>query len=169
MVGMKAERLAELQRIVANRIRPCSCTNGWVDDENWSPYDDEGPRHRRRTEGDGLIPCGFCNLGGWDHDPDDGPVPVDPNDSDQIAAELLAEVERLTGEQRGESFYAIRFTDGELIYGEYAWLEADGPYDWTVADESDHDEPTEYEIVRMHVEPITRRTFGGPAPDDEDT
>ena len=63
----------------------------------------------------------------------------------------------MTGPER---FYAIRLADGDLIYGLYSWLECDGPADWTVAEEADHDDPTEYEIVRMSVEPVARRTFG---------
>lgn len=63
-------------------------------------------------------------------------------------------------EIKPESFYAIRRTDGEEIYGEYAWMACNGPDDWTVGEESDHDEPTEYEIVRMTVEPVARRSFG---------
>jgi len=40
---------------------PCSCGGRrWVDDENWSMS--TGTNRRR---GDGLIPCGFCNHGGW--------------------------------------------------------------------------------------------------------
>ena len=61
---------------------------------------------------------------------------------------------------KSESFYAIRLTDGELIYGEFGWMACNGPDDWTVAEESDHDQPTEYEIVRMVVEPVARRSFG---------
>ena len=58
-----------------------------------------------------------------------------------------------------ESFYSIRRTDGELIYGEYAWMSADGPDDWTIAIEGGDDEATEYEIVRMVVEPVAKRTL----------
>lgn len=58
-----------------------------------------------------------------------------------------------------ESFYAIRRTDGEMIYGEYTWLACDGPDDWTVAIEGDEDEAIEWEIVRMIVEPVARRTL----------
>lgn len=65
-----------------------------------------------------------------------------------------------------ESFYAIRMADGEPIYGEYSWMGCLGPDDWTVAEESDHAEPCEYEIVRMVVEPVTRRTFGEDNPDE---
>ncbi len=68
----------------------------------------------------------------------------------------------------GESFYAIRMADGELIYGEFSWMACDGPDDWTVAEESDHDHPQEYEIVLMQVESIARRTFGVIAPDDDE-
>ena len=61
-----------------------------------------------------------------------------------------------------EAFFAIRLTSGELIYGEYGWMACDGPDDWTVAEESNDASPTEYEIVRMHVESLARRTFGTP-------
>lgn len=61
----------------------------------------------------------------------------------------------------GEAFFAIRRTDGEPIWGELSWMSADHTDDWTVAEESDHDDPVEYELVRMVVEPIARRTFGG--------
>lgn len=51
-------------------LRPCSCTTGeggagWVVDEGWSPefYAMGDPR----TPHEGLVPCGFCNHGGWDH------------------------------------------------------------------------------------------------------
>lgn len=58
-----------------------------------------------------------------------------------------------------ESFYSIRRTDGERISGEFTWLSADGPDDWTVAEESVDDEATEWEICRLVVEPIARRTL----------
>lgn len=67
-----------------------------------------------------------------------------------------------------ESFYAIRMAEGELIYGEYGWMRCDGPDDWMVAEDSEHDAPQEYEIVLMRVEPIARRTFGVLAPDDDE-
>lgn len=66
-----------------------------------------------------------------------------------------------------EPFYAIRRTDGELLMGEYAWMAADGPDDWTVPDNSDHDEPTEYEIVNMRPERVAVRTFGEPEPEED--
>lgn len=66
-----------------------------------------------------------------------------------------------------ESFYAIRLTSGDQIYGEFSWMECLGPDDWMVAEESDDGPPTEYEIVRMVVEPVARRTFGLPDDDDE--
>lgn len=62
--------------------------------------------------------------------------------------------------------YIIRRTDGEGIYDEYTFMGCEGPDDWTVPDESEHDGPTEYEILRC--EPVATRTFGVPEPDDED-
>lgn len=59
-----------------------------------------------------------------------------------------------------ETFFAIRLTDGDLIYGDYAWMTADGPDDWTVAEDADHDRAVEYEIVEMTVRPVARKTFG---------
>lgn len=60
-----------------------------------------------------------------------------------------------------ETFYAIRRTDGSDIGEGYGWMAADGPDDWTVAEEESAcwDEPAEYEIVLMHVESIARKTF----------
>jgi hypothetical protein len=45
---------------------PCSGCHGtlWTEDENWSPTFPES-WDGTRSPGDGLIPCGFCNLGGW--------------------------------------------------------------------------------------------------------
>ena len=75
--------------------RDCpGCTNGWSEDENWSAYSD-GPPAKDRTPGDGLIPCGFCNHGGWDHDPDQ---PIEPWDVPVAALALLDERDRLTAE-----------------------------------------------------------------------
>jgi protein gp37 len=43
----------------------CSCGGSrWVDDENWQPA--YQPWDGERAPGDGRIPCGLCNLGGWD-------------------------------------------------------------------------------------------------------
>lgn len=43
----------------------CTCgRTRWVDDENWSP-EHPGEWDGVRTMGDGRIPCGFCNHGGW--------------------------------------------------------------------------------------------------------
>lgn len=64
------------------------------------------------------------------------------------------------GGPKVETFHAIRLADGDLIYGEFTWLACDGPDDWTAAIESNHDQPTEYEIVEMIVRPIATRTFG---------
>jgi hypothetical protein len=63
-----------------------------------------------------------------------------------------------------EFFYAIRRTDGEDI-GDYAWLRADGPDDWSSADD-DYGEPTEYEIVCMVVMPVARRVLPEVAEDE---
>jgi hypothetical protein len=64
---------AAVTEALAHNRKPCSCGDtGWVDDENWSP---EYPREwdGRREPGDGRIPCGFCNHGGWGrHDPGSG-------------------------------------------------------------------------------------------------
>lgn len=65
-----------------------------------------------------------------------------------------------------ERFFAIRRTDGELIFGDYGWMRADAENDWTVGEESVHDEPTEYEIVEMTVRPVAKRTFGRPRCED---
>ena len=45
---------------------PCVYCNEtrWVDDENWSPAYPETWKGER-SPGDGLIPCGGCNEGGW--------------------------------------------------------------------------------------------------------
>lgn len=49
---------------------PCSCGGvRWVEDEGWSPDGWKIRARIERTPGDGLIPCGFCNHGGWDIDP----------------------------------------------------------------------------------------------------
>jgi len=42
----------------------CSCGDtGWSLDENWQG---EYPEDTRTGPGNGYIPCGFCNEGGWD-------------------------------------------------------------------------------------------------------
>lgn len=51
-------------------LEPCGSCGGtsWVDDENWSP-DPDDIRDRvpiTRTPGNGRIPCGSCNHGGWE-------------------------------------------------------------------------------------------------------
>lgn len=74
----------------------------------------------------------------------------------------------MSGFNPEKPFYAIALTDGEFIYGEYQWMGADGPDDWTVAEEGDHDEPTEYVLIRMVPEVVNRRTFGPPPLDDDD-
>lgn len=51
---------------LAHTLATCSCGGKrWVDDEGWQPdYWAMGSKPVRR-EGDGLIPCGNCNHGGW--------------------------------------------------------------------------------------------------------
>jgi hypothetical protein len=49
----------------AKEDRPCTCGGRrWVNDENWEPRYADLPQER--IQGDGLIPCGFCNFAGWD-------------------------------------------------------------------------------------------------------
>jgi histidine triad (HIT) family protein len=69
-------------------------------------------------------------------------------------------VQTLTDAGPLESFYAIRRTDGELM-GEYGWLQADDPDDWSGADVEIFDgvDPIEFEIVRMIVVPVAKRTL----------
>jgi hypothetical protein len=70
-----------------------------------------------------------------------------------------------------ESFYAIRRADGQRLGFEemYSWFEADGPDDWSVAEEHRQAgaEPGVYEMVRMDVFVQARRTYGDP--DDLDS
>lgn len=74
-VPAEAEEAPNIAAIRA-RHRPessasCSCGGRrWVNDENW-----EGDGRTERTKHDGLIPCGFCNEGGWDT-PDFAPDPA---------------------------------------------------------------------------------------------
>lgn len=44
--------------------QPCVCNGGWSVDENYQPEDYERNEPLRPEKG--LIPCGFCNHGGWD-------------------------------------------------------------------------------------------------------
>lgn len=72
--GMIATVLADLQRLVdlgdaadqALTLATCSCGGKrWVDNEGWSPPDWAMAVKPVREPGDGLIPCGNCNFGGW--------------------------------------------------------------------------------------------------------
>lgn len=59
--------LTESGRLLVPTAEPCSCDGRrWVDDEGWSP--DPGERAEVRRPGAGLVPCGFCNHGGWSVD-----------------------------------------------------------------------------------------------------
>jgi hypothetical protein len=60
---------------------PCSCNGGWVEDQNFQPEDYE--RNDPLQPGKGLIPCGFCNHGGWD-------APWPPEQSGQAPAQPTA-------------------------------------------------------------------------------
>ena len=56
----------------------CSCGGRrWVEDANWSPQYPELWKGER-SPGDGLIPCGNCNEGGWDVDPVEPPEGTSP-------------------------------------------------------------------------------------------
>jgi hypothetical protein len=64
-----------------------------------------------------------------------------------------------------ESFYAIRRTDGEPLFGDYGWIRCESPEDWSSAvDEAsctEKGQAVECEIVLMTVTPIARRSFQG--------
>ena len=55
-----------------------------------------------------------------------------------------------------KGFEAVRRADGELIWGEFAWMAHDG--DWSLA-EDDDDEEVVYEVVEMRPRLIERRTY----------
>lgn len=56
----------------------CSCGGRrWVEDKNWSPEYPELWRGER-SPGDGLVPCGNCNFGGWDVEPVEVPEGKSP-------------------------------------------------------------------------------------------
>lgn len=62
-----------------------------------------------------------------------------------------------------ESFYAIRRTDGESIYNDYAWMAVADPEDWQIAkdyaEDTGLDDPVEFEMVRMTVEQVATKSF----------
>jgi hypothetical protein len=68
--GIPAPLVAdEVGHPAAQEAAPCPCGGRrWVEDKNWSPEYPELWRGER-SPGDGLIPCGFCNEGGWDVEP----------------------------------------------------------------------------------------------------
>ncbi len=55
-------------------VLPTGCSGcrglGWSEDENWSSPNwwrpGDGPRPQREPR-EGLVPCGFCSEGEWDH------------------------------------------------------------------------------------------------------
>lgn len=73
--------------------------------------------------------------------------------------------------EKGESFYAIRRTDGEEMHGEYSWSVVGGPDDWDPAEEDSFDflDPVEFELVRMVVSPVARRMLPEPATEEDDS
>lgn len=62
-----------------------------------------------------------------------------------------------------EPFFAMRRTDGELILGEYSWMHADtsaaGGFLWDAAEDSDDDEPVEWQVCKMFPVVIERRCY----------
>lgn len=73
--GFRWERVSEEEtaadgvrtRTVVEHEVPCHCDGGWVEDEGWYPeYREQALKSYRKTPGDGIIPCGSCNFGGWD-------------------------------------------------------------------------------------------------------
>lgn len=54
------------KRTIIERLVKCSCNGGWVEDEGWSVYEHGyTPTPREREPEAALVPCGFCNFGGW--------------------------------------------------------------------------------------------------------
>lgn len=84
---MSAELIADIEAWITHETRPCSCTNGWVRDEGYSPEDYE--MGDPLVPGKGLIPCGSCNLGGWNHDEEE-PMPVVESDELVLFRRALA-------------------------------------------------------------------------------
>ncbi len=69
------EWLAEVGNAADRALTLATCSCGgrrWVDDENWQPEDWQIGTRVRREPGNGLIPCGFCNEGGWNVEPMEG-------------------------------------------------------------------------------------------------
>lgn len=60
------------------------------------------------------------------------------------------------GEQQRPAMHIIRRADGEEM-GDYAFFATDGPTGWDVAEDTDHDEDTTYEILACY--PVARRKF----------
>lgn len=63
------ERAAEYGSAADRALTEATCSCGgrrWAEDENWQPEPWATGRKPRREPGDGLIPCGNCNHGGWE-------------------------------------------------------------------------------------------------------
>lgn len=76
------ERAAEYGAAADRAFTEATCSCGgrrWVEDENWEPEYWAMATKPRREPGDGLIPCGNCNHGGWDVDPVDVAELSDPS------------------------------------------------------------------------------------------
>jgi hypothetical protein len=55
---------APVSELVPATPKACVCNGGWTVDENYQPEDYERDEPLRPENG--LIPCGFCDHGGWD-------------------------------------------------------------------------------------------------------
>ena len=65
-----------------------------------------------------------------------------------------------SGGVQPEVLYALRRPDGDDI-GDYSFLTTNGPDDWSAARDcaAGNDEPIEFEMVRLTLEPTERRSF----------
>lgn len=60
--------------------------------------------------------------------------------------------------------FSIRRADGEAIGDEWTFVGAKDADDWSGVEDEDSDEPVEFEMVRMELAVVDRKTFGGPQP-----
>lgn len=58
-----------------------------------------------------------------------------------------------------EVMYAVRRADGGLMDGDYTFIGVSGPNDWAPVEDWDGDAEGEFEMVRMTVEIVARRTL----------